>query len=183
LTSAGEIRLRKPIAWQEVNGARRLVRSNFVAPQARRGAASPGSLEIAFALGAYDRTRPLVIDPVLTFSTYFGDNNARAAGIAVDSADNVYLAGSTSLASSTNVIQQPGTLRPPQTAVVKMDESNRLLYVTYVELGFNSFDTPKAITVNAAGEAFVAGMTEACSIDGAPFLFKLNSAGSALVYS
>jgi hypothetical protein len=68
LTIAGrEIRQQKPYAYQEVNGAKREVSSRF---------ALTSKNEIGFELGEYDATRPLVIDPVLVYSTYFGGAGA-----------------------------------------------------------------------------------------------------------
>src|SRR5207244_9086766 len=49
-----------------------------------------------FALGAYDRSRPLVIDPVLSYSTYLGGSATDAAyGIAVSGNGFAYVTGST----------------------------------------------------------------------------------------
>jgi hypothetical protein len=61
-TGPGEIRMHKPVAYQEHDGARSAVESRFVIKEGH----------IGFEVGAYDQTRPLVIDPVLTYSTYLG---------------------------------------------------------------------------------------------------------------
>ena len=49
-------------------------------------------------MGDYDRSRPLVIDPILEYSTYLGgsDSDNCGGGIAIDAAGNAYVAGSTS---------------------------------------------------------------------------------------
>lgn len=65
-TPAGEVRQHAPRAYQEVDGARRAVPCRYVL----RGARGVG-----FELGAYDRARPLVIDPVLSYSTYLGGSD------------------------------------------------------------------------------------------------------------
>jgi hypothetical protein len=57
-TSAGGLRWHKPLAYQEVNGARRLVTCAYAHKTADR---------VGFEIGAYDRTKPLIIDPVLEY--------------------------------------------------------------------------------------------------------------------
>ncbi len=55
-----------------------------------------GANRAGFAIGAYDHSRELVIDPILTFSTYFGGSgDEHASSVAVDGSFNIYLAGST----------------------------------------------------------------------------------------
>src|SRR6185369_10250099 len=51
----------------------------------------------AFTLASYDRSRPLVIDPTVHFTTFFGSSDSadQASAIAVDSAGNTYVTGST----------------------------------------------------------------------------------------
>jgi uncharacterized repeat protein (TIGR01451 family) len=152
----GIARLAAPHAYQETNGRKQPVEAAFV----RRGASRVG-----FEVGAYDHSRELVIDPILTFSSYFGGGgDEHATAVTVDSAGNIYLAGST---TSTNlpvvgtVLQTtlPGVqnvyiakIQPPQGAVPAT-----LLYMTY--LGGTGPDTPAGIAVDGAGNAFVAGTT------------------------
>jgi uncharacterized repeat protein (TIGR01451 family) len=54
--------------------------------------------KIGFTIGAYDRSRELVIDPVLSYSTYFGLGGESLASVAIDFSDNIYLACSTTSA-------------------------------------------------------------------------------------
>src|SRR5207302_3566277 len=60
-TGAGVIRQRKPVIYQEGDGARREIAGGYVLRGARR---------VGFQVAAYDTSRPLVIDPVLSYSTY-----------------------------------------------------------------------------------------------------------------
>jgi hypothetical protein len=87
-TAAGRFIQRPPHAYQQVDGRHVAVPSAYVL----RGR------EIRFAVGQYDRTRPLVIDPVLVYSTYLGGAGAPSAGeaIAVDAAGDAFVTGSTS---------------------------------------------------------------------------------------
>ena len=75
------------------------------APSASSGG-RPAS--VGFTVGAYDRTRPLVIDPTLVTSSYLGGSGIdNAAAVDVDGGGNVYIAGSTESADfrATNPFQ------------------------------------------------------------------------------
>ncbi len=91
LTSeAGELRLVRPVAYQEKNGVRQVVDARFVVNKDHR---------VRFALGAYDHSRQLVIDPpiAVSYATYLGGSGEEAAtGINVDPAGNAYVTGGTS---------------------------------------------------------------------------------------
>lgn len=68
-----------------------------------------GRDHVGFRLGAYDERRPLVIDPVLSYSTYLGASGADVGrGIAVDAAGSAYVTGD---ASSADFPTSPGRLR------------------------------------------------------------------------
>ncbi len=62
-TAGGELFQHKPVVYQEVSGSRRTVEGRYVIH---------GDREVGFQIGAYDLSRPLVIDPVLVYSTYLG---------------------------------------------------------------------------------------------------------------
>src|SRR4029453_16299834 len=62
-TAAGELRQPRPAVYQGVDGARRGVAGDYVVD---------GEGHVGFRLGPYDASRPLVIDPVLAYSTYLG---------------------------------------------------------------------------------------------------------------
>ena len=122
--------------------------------------------EVGFALGAWDRTRPLTIDPVLAYSTYLGGtNNEAARAIGLDGAGNVYLAGyttSNNLPVSRTAAQSAyggGTTNfmTGDAFVAKFNPSGVLVYLTY--LGGSGDDVASAIAVDAAGNAYVTGYT------------------------
>ena len=155
---SGSLRLAAPAVYQTANGLRQAIAANFVL----RGRNRAG-----FAIGAYDRSRELVIDPILSFSTYFGGSGDELnTFVAIDGSGNIYLAGSTTspnLPVSSGVFQSTlnGTqnvfiakITPP---AISPTQSASLVYVTY--LGGNGSDTPVGIGVDAAGDAFVAGST------------------------
>ena len=81
----------RPVSYQEIGGRRVPVESRFAVANAGGAAA-----EIGFAVGPYDARHPLVIDPALVYSTFLGGANQDiAAGVAVDGAGHVYVAGFT----------------------------------------------------------------------------------------
>jgi hypothetical protein len=96
---AGEIRLQKPVIHQEVNGQRREIPGGYVLKAGQR---------VGFQVGAYDTTRPLVIDPALVYSTYLGGSwDDIGVDIAVDAAGNAYVTGQT---RSTDFLGASGSL-------------------------------------------------------------------------
>ena len=86
--AGGEVHLQKPLIYQEGSGGRREIPGGYVLK---------GTREVAFKVGDYDPKKPLVIDPVLAYSTYLGGNTYDYGdGIAVDSSGNTYVSGTTS---------------------------------------------------------------------------------------
>jgi uncharacterized protein (TIGR03437 family) len=88
--SAGAVRIRqpKPVAYQVVGGQKRPVEVAYRVD---------ASDHIRFRAGAYDRARPLVIDPQLVFDKSFGGSGfTTATGLARDTRGSLYVAGSTS---------------------------------------------------------------------------------------
>ena len=84
-TGDSEVRLEAPVIYQEANGRR---------VQIPGGYRKTGGDRVAFHLGAYDSTRPLVIDPILLYSTYLGgSSNDFALGIAIGPDGSAYVTG------------------------------------------------------------------------------------------
>ncbi len=148
-------------------------------------------------MAAYDVSRPLIIDPVLTYSTYLGGSSDDVGyAIAVDSVGNAYVTGST---ASTNFPTaspiQPASGGGTDAFITKLNTSgSTLAYSTY--LGGNSDDFGYAIAVDSAGNAYVTGYTFSTNFPTAnpiqpanalggfdAFVTKINASGSALVYS
>ncbi len=118
--------------------------------------------EVGFTLGDYDRSKPLVIDPVVTYSTWLGGASAddEAWAIATDASGAVYIAGYT---LSTNFPTTPGS--PDSTAageadvfVAKLNPGlSQFVYATY--LGGSQADYAWALGVDANGNVYVGGET------------------------
>ena len=185
--SAGEFRENAPVVYQEIFGSRRPVDASFrIWPDGTVG----------FRIGSYDSTRPLVIDPVLSYSTYLGGSSMDAiTSIAVDNAGNSYVAGWTTSYDLPVINPVRSTNAGGVDAfVAKLGPGgNSLIYCTY--LGGRGDDRAFGIAVDAAGDAYVTGWTGSSAFPtvspmqstqaGAKdaFVAKLNPAGNALIYS
>ena len=153
----GEVRHRKPICYQETAGKRHAVDASFVLASA--------SETVSFQLGDYDRSKPLIIDPVLDYSTYIGGSNIdRAYGVATDAAGRIYLAGTTLSADFPTTPSRyqgdPGNLNDDVfVAVLDPNQSGAaaLIYATY--LGGSLYDFAWGISVTTQGRVYVAGAT------------------------
>ncbi len=153
LTSTeGDVCLRSPHVYQEVNGIRRDVRGHY---------AITGTNEVGFHVSDYDRKRALIIDPVLAYSTFLGGNLGDAAAkIAVDAAGNAYVTGTTVSTDfpTVNAIQSSYGGGDGDVFVTKINsEGTALVYSTY--LGGTAADYAGGIAVDAAGNAYVSGRT------------------------
>lgn len=192
--AGGELRQRAPVIYQQVGGARRPVAGRFVLDGNRFG----------FAVGAYDRHRPLVIDPVLSYSTYLGGTGSdRGFGVAVDGQGAAYVAGDTCsgdfpVANPLQGFAGDGGACPSDGGdafVAKLNPAgSALVYATY--LGGSGADGARGIAVDADGAAYVAGLTgsgdfpttgrafQRTNRGGADaFVAKLKPSGSALAYA
>lgn len=193
-TRAGTITHHAPVAYQESGGRRRRVPVRYV---------WRGPNLAAFELAGYDRGRELVIDPVVSFSTFLGGSGLdEARAIGVDAQGNVYVAGTTQSEDLPVTGSIPGVRLPAQLPgdvfVAKLTPDGAgLVYATI--LGGARNDVATALAVDSAGNVFVGGYTESFDfpttagafrtmapgngIEPDGFLLKLNSQGSGLVYS
>jgi uncharacterized repeat protein (TIGR01451 family) len=156
-TADRSVRLEAPQVYQQIAGRKQVVEGSFVLL---------GENRAGFAIGAYDRSRELVIDPILNFSTYFGGaGDEHSTSVAVDASLNVYLTGSTtstSLPAAGGTVFQTTLTGTQNIYVAKIQPPlgsipASLDYVTYI--GGNAVDYPVGINVDGAGDAFVAGTT------------------------
>ena len=116
-----------------------------------------GPNEVLLKLGEYNHEATLLIDPVLTFSTYVGGSGFdKIDAIAHDSSGNLYIAGNTNSGSLWNNTLRPRTSR--DAFVAKLNSTGTaVLYTTY--LGGSGSDFGRAIAVDASGNAYLAGST------------------------
>jgi hypothetical protein len=204
--NGGEIRFHRPIAYQDENSG-----TGASHPEGRKfidaGYVLEAKNQVGIRLSGYDTTKPLVIDPVMWYSSYLGGSGPdQAAGIAVDSAGNVYVAGFTQSVDFPKVNQISGACNGGCSSggehafVTKISASGKLLlYSSY--LGGSGGDQGNGIAVDSAGNAYLTGTTNSFDfprvhqISGAcqggcgsgnnvdAFVTKINAAGNALVYS
>jgi beta-propeller repeat-containing protein len=156
-TAAGQVRHRKPVAYQETEGGRQLIAAEYELNE---------SGEAGFRLASYDSTRPLVIDPALAYSTYLGGNFAdQGLGIAVDGAGNAYITGITTSANFPVANAFQGSPRKDSSGIptgevfiAKLNPAgNQLIYSTY--FGGDAYEQGSAIAVDGNGAAYITGYT------------------------
>ena len=166
--------------------------------------------EFGFALGAYDATRELVIDPAVNVVVGFlgagGMDELNA--IAVDPNGNLYVAGGTlsTIGLTTGGVVQASPAGGIDAFVAKLSPSGAVIYVTY--LGGSNDDVANGIAVDASGNAYITGYTNSANfphdaligdgrfrrvhnaVDGNGtgngsdvFVTKLDAGGTAIVYS
>lgn len=186
-TRAGEMVQRKPRVFQQFDGREKVVDAAYVI--------SGG--HVGFNFGEYDKTKPLVIDPVLIYSTYFGGTGTgdQPYSIAVDSERNVYIAGfTTSTDFPITGGAQSANGGQADAFVLKLDPTGtQAVYATYI--GGSAADEAHSVAVDAAGNAYITGFTLSSNFPvvngfqrtrgGAQdaYVLKLNSAGNAILFS
>ncbi len=192
----GELLQHAPFIYQEQAGSGRVP----VGGRYELVEVGKGTFRVGFQIESHDGSKALVIDPVLSYSTYLGGSGSEIANdIAVDSSGNAYIVGYTSSADfPTAAAFQPdyagGTSFVPSDAfVTKINPTgSALVYSTYIGTTLN--DSGTAIAVDSSGSAYITGTpgTSAFPSAGTPplpssyarfFVTKFNAAGDALVYS
>ena len=148
-TTLGDVRLHKPIAYQENGGKRERVEAHF---------ALTGTNGVKFAIGAYDRNRELVIDPTVSYATYIGGGGEdQATSVAVDGSGNAYITGE---AGDTTFPHSAGTFGGGlhDAYVFKLNAAGTTqVYSTL--FGGSGDDSGNGIAIDASGNAYVTGGT------------------------
>ena len=184
----GQVCFHKPMVYQPAGAGRAPVDGRFVLKSAH---------EVGFEIAGVDPTRPVVIDPTLSYSTYIGGRNDNfGSGIAVDSAGNAYVTGHTNSPDfPTKNAFQPTLEEGYEAFVVALDPTGSTLrYATYLG-GHGEVDIGSGIAVDSAGNAYVTGFTDSADFPtknafqprshGLPdaFVAALDPTGSSLRYS
>jgi RHS repeat-associated protein len=199
-TATGTVTLQKPFMYQMAAEGKKQVLGEYVLRAAN---------EVGFKIESYNKNAPLIVDPVLVYSTYFGGTGQNSGltsnAIAVDAQGNTYITGTTT-ATDFPASQTIGTLKADGSAlmfVTKINPSGTgIVYSTYLGgtgtdiKSLNETDEPLAIAADANGYAYVSGETSAPDFPttstayqtnqiGAldAFLVKLSADGQSLLYS
>jgi Beta-propeller repeat len=192
--SGKPIHLRKPVVYQEKDGGRQEIASNY---------ALAGAREVGIDIAAYDASRPLVIDPVLAYSTYLGGSGQDAGlDIAVNAHGSAFVTGVT-----TSLDFPPAPAAPRlgpgggyDAFVVKLNAAgSALVYSTYLggsdDENYHGGISYGGIAIDDKDQAYVTGLTKSKDFPPAgalitqlngyadAYVSKLNADGNALIYS
>jgi len=190
-TAAGDLVQHKPVIYQTIAGQRHSVAGGYRLLADNR---------VGFQVGAYDHAEPLVVDPILAYSSYLGGSGADyVSSIATDAAGNVYVTGNTESFDfpASIVLSQGLEANGGDIFVTKFNpHTDAVLYSAYI--GGSAADFPMTIAVDGAGHAYVGGSTASTDFpirnalqplhgaDGGlqdAFVLKLAADGKSLLYS
>jgi hypothetical protein len=194
----GKITFRRPLAYQCYKsdpGRKHFLPASYV---------PKGHNRVGFVVPDYDPREPLVIDPVLNYSTYLGGNGGDAGNaIALDYLFDAFVTGST--ASTSFPTSGTGVTSPPYQKTYGGDtdafvtmvryDGEAVIYSTY--LGGNNFDVGNGIAVDTSGDAYITGNTSSANFPTSSsnvfqptfggntdaFVAELDPSGSHLLYS
>ena len=191
-TAVGTVVQKRPLVYQEIADRRRPLTGRYVLRDRH---------SVGFLVSAYDASKPLIIDPVLNYSSFLGgDGRDSVSAISIDTFGNIYVVGSS---DSLNFPTTAGSFQTVTSGsnsdafVTKLNPTSSglgsLVYSTY--LGGSESDNGSGIAVDTLGNVYLAGNTNSANFpytagalktspDGYDaFVSKLNATGSVLLYS
>ncbi len=150
-TALGTVRMTRPVAFQEINGRRVEVAANYMV------SGQDQSLTYGFQVGKYDKTKPLIIDPLLASTFLGGSSEDDAMSIIADNSGNIYVSGGT---YSSDFPTIPGAFDAVfsyvEAFVTKFDGNlEELLASTFIGPAFYSH----SMAIDSNGNIYVAGVT------------------------
>jgi hypothetical protein len=181
--SGGEVAFKKPVVYQESRGQRREVEAAY-----RLGS----NHRVNFSVGQYDRNSPLIVDPVLIYSTYLGgEGDDSGQAIAVDATGNAVVVGSTlslQFPTTSGAFSQSPLASNANglVFVTKFDPTGtEALYSSYI--GGTGGDFGFAVALDATGKIYVTGETDSTDFPTTPNALKpgpnaANTNGTSFVF-
>jgi hypothetical protein len=184
-----ELRQPQPSMYQWIDGTMRHVRGSYVLH---------GPNEVGFLVGEYDPAAALVIDPVISYSTYLGGSGDEfPIWSDIDSSGNFYVTGITfspDFPTTPGVFQEQPSGRADAFVAKLNPAGTGLVFSTY--LGSKGFDVAIGLDVSSSG-VVVTGATSSPQFPTTPgsferhfsggredaFVTKLDPTGSSLVFS
>jgi hypothetical protein len=167
--SNGHLRIHPPYAYQVSGGHREKVEISYCLE---------GNV-VCFRTGQYDRSRRLVIDPVLNVATYVGGAGYdRAYAVAVDASGSMYVAGETAsvkFGTVTTVGQPVRTNR--EMFVSKLSANGTSLTYTTI-LGSSGNDSARAVALGPSGTVYAAGVSSGTNFPATASAYQKTSGGS-----
>lgn len=156
----------KPYAYQEIDGQRREVASRYVVA---------GDNSVKFEVGEYDRSKTLVIDPVLRYLTYVGGSLADSVSdVDADAQGNAYITGEVNsldfpVPNARQASDESGIY------VSKIDPNGQtILFNTFLDGSENDGEFATSIAVSSAGDVFIAGTADSRDYPTTPGSFQPN---------
>jgi len=162
-TSGGDLRQHRPLVYQDVDGVRHEIAGNYRVQ----------GKTVTFAVAAYDRRRELVIDPVLTWSTFVAYSGSAGGswgeGAAVDSSGNTYMIGTTvSTSGDYDVL------------LCKLSPAGTNIFTTYFGTVYDDYGY--SVAVDSAGNIYFGGETTDEQTFGTAWVGKINPTGTAYIF-
>lgn len=145
-TGASELRFLAPTIYQNRNGVRTNVAGKFVLS---------ANDAVGFRVGHYDRSLPLIIDPVLSYATMLGDGISSPAGIGMTATGQIYLTGESRSGTFVAEVPPAGTV---------------YAFITFLPLGNQA--AAAGIAIDAQQNLYVAGNTMSANFPTTPGAFR-----------
>ncbi len=195
---SGVLRLKKPLLTQTVAGKKTNVHGSFLLLKRNPADTTTPPIQIAFAVGSYDQTLPLIIDPLVNYaSTFGGIGHDSGEAIAIDNDGHGYIVGVTdsfTFPVTADAFQHSAIGSDRDVFVTKFDtETSEILFSTYI--GGEGDDRATGVAVDAKGIPYVTGRTTSLTFPtqdpiqetlkgpSDAFVLKLAADGSSLLYS
>ncbi len=160
-TAGGALRQHRPVVYQDIDGTRHEIAGNY----------RIHGKTVTFAVAAYDRGRPLVIDPVLSWSTFVAYSGSPGGslgeGVASDSSGNVYMIGSA-----------VSTTGDSDILISKFSSAGANIFASHVGTRYNDYG--HALAVDPAGNIYFGGETTDGQTFEAALIGKLDTNGNVL---